>query len=1141
MNIHRTRINPTNANKNHVLFQARHVVTTLTLSLTLWAGAATFPGANWTTRTPAEVGLDVAKLNAIQSYLGGRGCIVRNGYLVYSWGNIANCGDVASAAKPWYSTFLFKAVEEGRLASLDTPAVQYEPQLSTLNASLGFKDTNITFRHFANQISCYGVQESPGMAFDYNDWQMALFWDTLFLKVYGATYANVDTTVLQPELTSILQCQDSPTFLAFGTGDRPGRLAVSPRDFARFGLLYLHQGNWNGTQVVSYSNATIAVTSPLPLSIPRTAGVAADMISGQRSIGSLIIPDNQTDHDGCYSWLWWVNGIQRNGQRRWPSAPSNVYACLGHANGKRGIAVMPSQDIVISWNDTLLDTYPADPHPLNPVFQYTMEGITNSSTQPMVGQIIVDPEHPNRMVYNEVYQDGRLKPCFFAGPGDPEEFFYYNTTNNLNLLKARGARCTYIIAYEQDFGGGSPGSGSTFTNTLNTWENYITEMENAGIITVFFFFDDSQPLPSGWETAVDAIVNKFKHHKLLIWSVAEEYAESLSPAQVSAVADRIKAADDHAHVIGVHQNQGTSFDFNADPDLQMFLIQNNVTTADAIHSGMLDAWANTSGQKILNMSEIADHAKKDRTTVRRWNWAAAMGGASAVQVIWMGRASDDPAWNDPGKYEDCARLTDFMESATLLNTLTPRDDLAYGATQWVLANPSIAYIAYSTNSGPIGLKNMTAGDYHFRWLDIPGGTIVQQTNVAVSAGDQTWARPSGIGNEAAVYIVNATNTVAIDTTPPSLQSVVAAGPATQVVAVFSEPVEPGSATLLANYALKAKASGVPLAISNASLSGDGRTLTLGTAAMTEGSVYVLTVNGVEDLAAPPNIIPTNTQAQFTYSAVLAYYRFEEGTGTTTADASGNNLTGTLLNGPLWVAGKVGQYALDFDGSNDRVNVGNPTLLQLTGPMTLAAWARPDSVSDSGRIITKGGASGSRGWSLNAESTGSWAFQVAVNSTTLTALEVSGVPLNTWTHVAGVYDPSAAGGPSMKLYTNGLLAKTLTTGVPVAQYNSGVNVSIGARADGTTRWNGRLDEVRVYARALSQAEIAALMDPPLVRPEFLPPSRSGNQLILDWTGDGKLEWAPTLFGLWTEVIPSPAPPYTEDLLPGENRFFRIKVQ
>jgi hypothetical protein len=314
-----------------------------------------------------------------------------------------------------------------------------------------------------------------------------------------------------------------------------------------------------------------------------------------------------------------------------------------------------------------------------------------------------------------------------------------------------------------------------------------------------------------------------------------------------------------------------------------------------------------------------------------------------------------------------------------------------------------------------------------------------------------------------------------------------------------------------------------------------------TAAMAEGTVYSLTVNGVRDLAVPPNTIATNTRAQFAYGGLRAYYRFEEGSGTTAADSSGNNLTGTLLNGPLWAPGKLGQYALDFDGSNDRVDVGNPALLQLTGPMTLTAWAYPESLSDNGRIITKGGASGSRGWSLNVENTGSaWAFQIASSSTTLASLQVSGVPLNTWTHVAGVYDPNDAGGPSMKLYTNGLLAKTLTAGVPAAQFNSGVNVSIGARADGTTRWNGRIDEVRLYARALSGAEIAALPQPPVVSPMFLPPILVSNQLILNWTGQGQLQSAPAVIGVYTNITPAPTPPYTSSVMQIEGRFFRINA-
>ncbi|MHC4440947.1 MAG: hypothetical protein ACYS3S_26665, partial [Planctomycetota bacterium] len=150
--------------------------------------------------------------------------------------------------------------------------------------------------HCANQISCYGLAEAPGTAYAYNDWQMALFWDTLFQKVYGVGFKTVDAEVLHPMLTDKLQCQDNPTFMAFGTGDRAGRTAISTRDFARFGLLYLRKGKWKDEQLLSPEYATMAVTNPVPNSIRRAGDVAADMIPGQRSIGSRQIPDNQCEH-----------------------------------------------------------------------------------------------------------------------------------------------------------------------------------------------------------------------------------------------------------------------------------------------------------------------------------------------------------------------------------------------------------------------------------------------------------------------------------------------------------------------------------------------------------------------------------------------------------------------------------------------------------------------------------------------------------------------------------------------------------------------------------------------------------------------------------------------------------------------------
>ena len=307
-----------------------------------------YPGKEWETRKPDEVGLDARKLKALSDYAGGFGCVVRDGLMVYTWGDASRRKDVASAVKPLYTHFLLTAVEQGKLKSVEEPVAKFEPGLNSLNKSLDYKDRKITFRHLCNQISCYGVGEQPGRAFDYSDYNMALLFDTLFLRVYGSTWKTVDADVLHPKLTKVLQCQDNPTFMAFGTGNRPGRLAISPRDFARFGLLYLRKGKWKGKQLVSAKHATLAVTSPLPTSIPRTKGKSAEMIRGQRSIGG---GNNQCDHTGSYSNAWWVNGVGRDGKRNWPDVPADVYGCFGHGD-IRAMVVLTSMDLIVSWNDT---------------------------------------------------------------------------------------------------------------------------------------------------------------------------------------------------------------------------------------------------------------------------------------------------------------------------------------------------------------------------------------------------------------------------------------------------------------------------------------------------------------------------------------------------------------------------------------------------------------------------------------------------------------------------------------------------------------------------------------------------------------------------------------------------------------------
>jgi hypothetical protein len=195
------------------------------------------------------------------------------------------------------------------------------------------------------------VRERPGEAFDYSDYQIALFADTLFLRVWGATWETVDDDVLHPMLTDLLGCEDRPTLTAFGVHDRPARLAISVRDFARFGLLYLRHGEWNGVRVIRAEHVARATTSAVVPDLPRTTGEQAEMIRGQRSLGG---GNNQTDHFGSYSYAWWTNGVDRTRARHWPAAPPDTYGAFGHG-GIRAMVILPSLDLVVSWNDARIE------------------------------------------------------------------------------------------------------------------------------------------------------------------------------------------------------------------------------------------------------------------------------------------------------------------------------------------------------------------------------------------------------------------------------------------------------------------------------------------------------------------------------------------------------------------------------------------------------------------------------------------------------------------------------------------------------------------------------------------------------------------------------------------------------------------
>jgi hypothetical protein len=388
---------------------------------------------------------------------------------------------------------------------------------------------------------------------------------------------------------------------------------------------------------------------------------------------------------------------------------------------------------------------------------------------PMPGQIAVDPKNPAWLVRYD--PQGNHQPFFLCGPGDPEGFLYRGRRNAdgtrdgdqmalIEKLRPSGANSIYLMAVRSHGGDGDRTHNPFVDNdpakglgakVLDQWETWFSAMDEAGICIFLFIYDDSA---DPWRTGdrvgdperqfLCGLVARFMHHKNLIWCIAEEYREKLSPRRAAAIAAAIREADIHQHPIAIHQNSGLRFDFPDDPNIDQFAIQYNVKTAEDLHAGMVKAFKDAAGRYNLNMSEAADHGTGE--TMRKKNWAVAMGGAY-VMVFEM-----DIASTTESDLRDCGRMVRFFE-ATDFQTMAPHDELAHAATEYVLARPGVSYIAYaSKRSGPMGLKAMKAGRYDLAWIDCASGKTVVQHNVEVAGGDQNLSPPDGISAECAVHV-----------------------------------------------------------------------------------------------------------------------------------------------------------------------------------------------------------------------------------------------------------------------------------------------------------------------------------------------------------------------------------------------------
>lgn len=202
-------------------------------------------------------------------------------------------------------------------------------------------------------------------------------------------------------------------------------------------------------------------------------------------------------------------------------------------------------------------------------------------------------------------------------------------------------------------------------------------------------------------------------------------------------------------------------------------------------------------------------------------------------------------------------------------------------------------------------------------------------------------------------------------------------------------------------------------------------------------------------------------------ALRVWLPFDD-TGTTAFDESRSLANGTLINGPVWTAGTRGD-ALDFDGIDDHVKLPSGQANYTSG-LTLSFWALPASVKNNARFVDFGNAAASNNIILARNGTTNdlsfWVYNGATAGTKVTA--AGALVLNVWQRFAVTIDGSG----NVKLYKNGAQVASGTTTVPVnvtrtLNYIGRSNTSTDAYYDGA------LDDLRVYARVLSAAEIATL--------------------------------------------------------------------
>jgi hypothetical protein len=229
-------------------------------------------------------------------------------------------------------------------------------------------------------------------------------------------------------------------------------------------------------------------------------------------------------------------------------------------------------------------------------------------------------------------------------------------------------------------------------------------------------------------------------------------------------------------------------------------------------------------------------------------------------------------------------------------------------------------------------------------------------------------------------------------------------------------------------------------------------------------MWRLEVEVLEDRAVPTAVAPP--------SGLVSWWTGDN----TAADLTGLNHA-TLLNGTTYAAGKVGQ-AFSYDGVNDRALLTDSNSLKLTPSLSIEGWIRLNAFTTTtnfNAILFRGDSRGGLDpYDLHVNPNGTLQFGISSLTNGASVVTSTPIPLGQFIHVAGTLNDATG---AMKLYINGaVVAQTVTTVRPFRDLDPTQNPAVGIGSANSTYnvpFNGLIDELSVYNRALTDAEVQGI--------------------------------------------------------------------